>query len=358
MSDGEADTPQEIVDRAELLVELRRPEEALKLLAEAIAQDPDSYYAWCVKSLAHIRLQDYSAALDAASTAATLSPEDEWSHQLACIALLNLPCRAQDAIAAARQAVRLGPEEWRSHYLLGIALMDHRRHRAEAVSASERVLELAPDEPDAHVLAGDIAILRKKKKLARQHFERALALDPESFEAHDGLARMRLNLRGLPLPSRYAEAAGGYATGLRTDPDIKETRHNLDLALRTGIAWAAYFLFLIGWFGARIAANVDSIAARVIPVATLLLPAIFVIRFVQALRPEVRAHLYLECRRGLIALALASAGIAVACVVGGAVAPQEHRQILAVLAAVSALLARIALWNEGRNRQEMLDAGG
>lgn len=358
MSVEQAGDPQETIDRAEMLVGLKRPEEALRLLAGVIAQDPESDYAWCVKSLAHIRLQDYAAALDAASTAAALSPEDEWPHQLACVALLNLPGRAQDAIAAARQSVRLGPEEWRSHYLLGFALMDHRRHRDEAVAVSEKVLELAPGEPDAHVLAGDIAILRRKKKKAREHFERALALDPESFEAHDGLARMRLNLRGLPLPSRYAEAAGGYATGLRTDPDITEARHNLDLALRTGIAWAAYFLFLIGWFGARIAATVDSIAARVIPVATLLLPAIFLVRFVRALRPEVRAHLYLQCRRGLIGFALVFAGIAVSCVVAGAIAAQEHRQILAVLAAVSALVARIALWIEGRNRQEQLDAGG
>lgn len=356
MSIDSSETAYELVARAEMLVELNRPEEALELLARAIAQNPDDGHAWCVKSLAHIKQKDYAAALEAAGAAASRAPEDPWPHQLACVALLDVPGRAQDAIAAARESVRLAPDEWRCHYLLGLALVDHPRHMDEAMDASERALELAPHEPEVHNLAGDVAIANGCKDAAREHFQRALSIDPESFVAHEGLARLRLSSRGLPLPSRFAEAAGGFATGLRVSPETYEARHNLDLSLRTAIAWVAYFLFLVGWLVARIAAAYDTVAARIIPVVTLALPGMFAFRFVRALRPDVRAYLVNQCRRGMIAIALAFAATSVGLVLAGSVVPQEDREALSAFAAISALIARIALWVEGRDREKRLRA--
>ncbi|MEO7501759.1 MAG: tetratricopeptide repeat protein, partial [Gemmatimonadaceae bacterium] len=54
---------------------------------------------------------------------------------------------------------------------------------ARAEDASRRALELAPSLPEAHAARGLAFSLRKRWNEATQEFERALELDPRSFEA-------------------------------------------------------------------------------------------------------------------------------------------------------------------------------
>lgn len=355
MSIDSQDSVASLVDRAEVLVELSRPAEALELLTRAIASDPGYGYAWCAKAGAHIKAGDYDYALEAAGVAASCMPEDEWPHQLACIALMNLYGREEDAIAAGRVCVQMSPHNWRSHYLLGMALVDVRKHREEAEAAAARGMELAPNDPAVHELAGEVALARRRRDEARAHFERALAIDPDSTGAHEGLARLHLNGIRLPTPSRFASAATGFATTLSVDPTVRENRYNLDLALRTALAWGAYFLFLVAWLVARIAATFDTNTARLIPIAALALPAIFVVRFATKLRPEVRSHMIQQCRRGMFLAAATFDGAAVLLVFASAVAPHQNREALAGLAAIAALIARVALYVEGRSEESRYD---
>lgn len=125
------------------------------------------------------------------------------SNERRAIALL------EDAVARGREAVKELPREANSHYMLAFVLgrLSQRISVLKALAAGyagevkcalDRTLELEPRHADAHIALGlyHAEILSKAGALAAalihgvsaatavKHFERAVALDPESVVAH------------------------------------------------------------------------------------------------------------------------------------------------------------------------------
>ena len=92
--------------RAAALVDLGRPGEALPLIGEAIAQEPQNARYRCILSLALLRVGNVSAAELAARDAIGLDPEMEWAHRLRAQALGVLG-RTDEALAV--RASERGP---------------------------------------------------------------------------------------------------------------------------------------------------------------------------------------------------------------------------------------------------------
>jgi tetratricopeptide (TPR) repeat protein len=87
------------------------------------------------------------------------------------------------------EAARLDPLEPRWPYLHGLTLVKERP--AEAVPLLRRAVELCGDEPEAPRLQlAEVLFDLGSWDEARQHFEHALSLRPDSARAHLGLARL------------------------------------------------------------------------------------------------------------------------------------------------------------------------
>jgi tetratricopeptide (TPR) repeat protein len=285
MSDAPLDARGELL-RAEALIELRRFDEAVVILSRAIGTDHDGPRGWCLLAQAQLGLGDYGAALQSAGRAAALAPDLEWAHRLASLAL-SRQGRHSEAVAAAREAVRLDPMSWRGLTRLAQALIPATKDRSEALMTAQRARELAPLVPDTHIALGFVEAAAGHRREALAAYHKALEIDPDNTVAHNELAR--LHLRGSTAGS-LAKAATGFATAVRSDPRASVSRHNLDVAVGVFLARAAGLLLAAAIF-ARGFSHSGSVAFRIAPVALLLLPGVFVLRFGWRLSHELRRYL-------------------------------------------------------------------
>jgi Flp pilus assembly protein TadD len=320
MTDDPRDVRGELL-RAEALIDLHRYDEAVAVLTRAISLDHDAPRSWCMLSQAQHGLGDPGEALRSAGHAVSLAPDLEWAHRLASLALSRLG-RHGEAVAAAREAVRLDPGSWRGLTRLAQALVPATPDRREARVMAERARELAPLVPDTHVAVGYVEAAAGNRKGAIAAYRKALEIDPGNTVAHNELARM--HLRSATAGS-LAKAATGFATAVQTDPRASGSRYNLDIAVGTFLARAAGLLLLAAVI-ARGFGHSGTVASRLAPVALLLLPVAFVVRFVWRLTGEVRRYLWrtvVHPRSRLIAVT--AEVLTVALIVVGAVVPQSAR---------------------------------
>jgi len=201
------------------LLELGRYAEARTIVEQELAQTPDDpvLHGWHAQSL--LGLGDDAGALAAGNRLVSLRPDDEWGHRI-CSLVLERTGRPEEATEAAATAVRLEPNSWVTHARYASAALDVRGRLHDAWLAAQRTVQLAPDEPDAHFVVGVVAQHRGQDDVARQAYERTLALDPEHAMAMN-------NLTTLSGGRRVAEAAQGYARALRHDPSMSIAQQNL-----------------------------------------------------------------------------------------------------------------------------------
>jgi Flp pilus assembly protein TadD len=334
VTDGPVDARGEL-RRAETLIELHRYDEAVAVLMRVISGDHDEPRSWCMLAQAQHGLGDPEAALRSAGHAASLAPDLEWAHRLASLALSRLG-RHGEAVIAARQAVRLDPGSWRCLTRLAQALVPATPDRREARMMAERARKLAPLIPDTHVAVGYVEAAAGDRKAAIAAYSKALEIDPDHTVAHNELARM--HLRSATVGS-LAKAATGFATAVQTDPRASGSRYNLDIAVGTFLARAAGLLLVAALIG-RGFGHSGTVASRVAPVALLLLPGAFVVRFARRLTGDVRRYLWRTVvypRTRLIAVT--AEGLTVVLIVVGALVPQTARLHIFDAALASAVVS-------------------
>lgn len=85
------------------------------------------------------------------------------------------------------QAVAVAPDELRRAFDASVVLLHAHRYEPAAVVLA-RVIELSPSLPEARVNMGYAQLGLKQPRLARQQFERAIALKADQANAYHGLA--------------------------------------------------------------------------------------------------------------------------------------------------------------------------
>ena len=223
--------------RASAMLDVRRYDEASRLLARIVAADPDSSRAWCLMARAHLGADRYAEAVEVANRAVTLDPSDEWPHRLASNALVHLG-HYSDALRAAQEACRLAPTYWQTHVCLAQAALAGHRLDA-AADAAARARALAPNEPDVHFLSGKVSLSRGDLAAAREHQERALALDPAHSGAMNELGRIRLR-RNDPIG-----AIRHFLSAARATPDERIYARNIDVVILRTVSRTIYVFTLI-----------------------------------------------------------------------------------------------------------------
>ena len=337
------DTTQEVqlqLERAQALVALGRSEEAVSMLHQLIASEPEIAPAWCLLAQAQGGVGDAQAALAAAERATALAPENDWPHRLRSAALQQLG-DLDGAIAAAREAVAADPDNWRTHRRLAICMIVAKRDAGDALQAAERAVALAPNEPSAHHTLGAAHEMRGNHDEADRCFRQALALDPQYSPAHDALAHRQLAASGFGRAGNLAAAATGFRDAVRADPRADDSATNVERVLQVFIARLSYLIFLIVWLGSRIRG--DTLGARIAPLLLLAVPAAFAVRFLSRLAPDLRKQTAYVAFHGKLAASSIAQTVAVALLILGAVAPGEGRSIGLGLAVLSSLCARLLL---------------
>ena len=172
---------------------LNQPTKALEIVGALIDRypnDPEILYR-----ASHIY---GDMALKTMTHLVDVAPQSIWK-QLSFAEALEAEKRYDLAIIEYRKVIKSEPEMPVVHYRLGRALLlrapDSGEARDEALKELQLALELDPRNDAAEYESGEIFRRQGQLTLARDHFSRAVALDPSVEEAQIALARTLLRLQ-------------------------------------------------------------------------------------------------------------------------------------------------------------------
>lgn len=210
------------LDRASMLLELKRPAEAEHLLRNALAEQPDSAYALALLAQALGEQDRHQEGRGAAERAIGLDPEDLFVRLVLVDTLCALEA-GERALVVAEESASLWPMSWQAHYALARALIALPRPRMrDAIGVLDHARTLAPHEARILALRGLILLDLTERAAAERSFHDALALDPESTMALHGLTLLQAQRGKLRHAGRTVTAA------LRTDPQSKVLAGGID----------------------------------------------------------------------------------------------------------------------------------
>ncbi len=190
MSDPNSDsrTYAELCDKAQFLMDVNRPAEAIPILMDAVRSAPDRapayiHLAWC-----HRNLKNPADSLKFINRAVEAEPENIWAHccQSHIFRWLNKP---HPAYQAALEAMRLDPEDPLANNVWGFASLDAERDE-EAKQAIAVLLRIAPNWFHTYQLQGWANYRWKQFREAEEALRKALVLNPESAEVQNMLGEV------------------------------------------------------------------------------------------------------------------------------------------------------------------------
>lgn len=168
------------------LIESLRFKEAIPLLQELIAKEPDLPLPYEQLGSCFISLQDYAHALPVLRKLVELNPDPSFPHFQLAVALLATGDIAQ-AVPELEFVVARVPRWDKGHLMLATAYVQTDRAR-EAVTECEKVLDIMPDDYDALVLEGRVLVQSKQPEAALPRLEKAAALQPDAPDPHTLMA--------------------------------------------------------------------------------------------------------------------------------------------------------------------------
>jgi arylsulfatase A-like enzyme/tetratricopeptide (TPR) repeat protein len=175
-----------LIHRTYLLIEDQRYQEAVPLLRQLIAKEPDTPLAYAQLGQCFVSLKDYPQAVPVLRKAVELRPDMTLPHFQLGVALLETGDIA-GAVPELEMVVARVPRWEEAHLLLQMAYAQTDR-MPEAIKECERVLAFDPDHYGTNLLLGRVLELRGKPAAALPRLKKAAALDPKAPEPHMFLA--------------------------------------------------------------------------------------------------------------------------------------------------------------------------
>lgn len=266
MSSGEPDgelNRDQYIQRAELLADLGRYEDAAGEVSQLVASEPDNAEALTLLARIHLAAGRPAEAIVAADAAVAAAPENLGALMIRGMVLADLE-RLSEAAETAEQILRLGPEEGHAQVSAAAILCDVRNGQ-RAMDAAWRGVQLLPENATAHLVLGMVAARMEMFDLAERAYREALQLDPQLASARHDIGIIRMDQR------RYAEALEHLAEAATADPSNVsgdgEVRAGLRRVLQVGAGYALIAPVVAACFGAGVnSAGRETFTWRVVAV--------------------------------------------------------------------------------------------
>ncbi|PRH80266.1 hypothetical protein C6N75_05155 [Streptomyces solincola] len=240
-----------VLERAEALYDLGRPEQAAALAGQHLAEHPDDAAALALLARCLRRAGRPAEALGYADQALRADPELP-SAWLLRAELLSNARHFGPAEDSARRGLALIPQHWAGYHVLSSVLLasGQRARHPEAYAHALRAVELGPEEDTTHFQVGLAAYHLKDHATAQRAYEQALRLNPENSEAHNNLSLLHLRRRWLR-PGAWTKAASGFVDSAALDTEDRAARYNLE-TMAWGAAAGARWVALAGFLTAAV----------------------------------------------------------------------------------------------------------
>lgn len=215
------------IQRAVLLLQSGRAEEAITELTAALADDPGDAQAHALRALALSDLEDFPAALASAERAVGEAPEWGFAHATHARVLIAME-KPKEALRPAKAAVALDPDDEGHHATVAACYAGLARWK-DALAAADRGLEIDPEDVQCTNLRA--LCLRQLGQVdeAESALLQSLRTDPENAWTFQnlGFAALRAN--------RPDEAIEHFRESLRLDPTDQVSRQGLATALKAKV---------------------------------------------------------------------------------------------------------------------------
>ena len=175
---------------AAIQVEQGRAEEAIETLKSVLSDVPDDVQALGLLGSAYMQVGEFDKANQALSQAAKLAPDVAIIRTQLALSEFGTG-KSEEALAQLSAVTAANPSFVQADLLI-VSVHLERREFAEALEAAVKFAEKQPDNPMPHNLMGGAYEGLGDIALAREAFERALALDAHFVAAVLNLARLDL----------------------------------------------------------------------------------------------------------------------------------------------------------------------
>jgi Flp pilus assembly protein TadD len=273
--------------RAQALIDVGRHQQALTILGDVLAGNPDEPTALCLVARCHYAAGQYRQMLATTAHATSVAPDFEWPYRLHSNALAALRKKGP-AIDAARRAVALAPHSWLTHLVLGERLldMDTMNSRIEAYDCARRAIEIDPGETSTHNLMARALTAMGDARGATRAYHAALAIDPNNTAAINNLGVQQLR------SGRLRGGAEKVRTAVAADPQHAAFQYNTHFAahlwLWQAVEAGAVATLIEGLLRIVSASPVRLIASAGVVVAALAFVAVSYVRLDPLIRRMVR----------------------------------------------------------------------
>jgi len=232
------------LQRAQLLAELGRYDEAVTELGFAHALDADNAAVLMALSRVQLAAGRPAEALTAANGALAVAGDSVPALVARGMALADLTEHGEAARTADR-ILTLGPDDAYAQRS-GAAILAGSRNGQPALNAAWRGVELAPQEPAGHLVLGLVAANLQLYDLAERAYTEALRLDPQLAEARHDIGVLRLEQR------RWSEALEHLAEAAAISPGRINSVRTISAGLRQlvvfGAGWSMVSAVVIACF--------------------------------------------------------------------------------------------------------------
>lgn len=229
----------QILQRATLLIEHRRFEEAQNELRQVLANEPNHPQAHALLGISNTELGRHDEALKNIETAIGQQPDNAYFHYLKGLVRLRQG-NMKDAVTSVLTAVTFNPHNADYYGLLAMIRLDEKKWE-EALMFANRGLETDPENL-ACLNSRSTALLKlDRKDESYQTIKEALQSDPHNAHTHANLGW------GLLEQGKHKEALESFREALKLDPENKYAKAGLVEALKARYWFYRMFLQYVFW---------------------------------------------------------------------------------------------------------------
>ena len=211
-------------ERALLLMDRNRPDEAIREFHGALTEDPVDATAHACLAILHAQRRAWKQANEHAQQAVALSPDRAFSHKAMAIVFFHRN-RFDQAASAITEAIRLDPHDADLFRLLAAIHLSTADY-TEALKAADNGLVIDPEHPGCTTLRSRTLLLLGDREAAAATIDEALRRKPDDSAIHATQGWAMLHAGD---PQR---AIAHFREALRTDPEGMYARLGIVEALK------------------------------------------------------------------------------------------------------------------------------
>lgn len=223
-----------LIQRAQILIQQNRYEEAGKLLRDILSQDPNNVFVLAMLSQVKLQQQQIKEANELIDSAIALSPDTAYLFYIKAT-IATQSDKFDDAENNLQTAISIDPEE-ADYFALWASVKLTRKQYAKALELADEALERDPENILGLNIRSTALLKLNRKENSFATIEGALAQDPNNAYTHSNYGW------GLLEKGDHKKALGHFREALKNNPNLQHAQAGMAQALKA--RYLFYRLFL------------------------------------------------------------------------------------------------------------------